>query len=88
MEFCSHNFKTLEYAFVTINGEEIGDCCLSEKGCSIGKVTQGNSFGSSDRMREQSRENARRIAACVNYCVSMTTEELEEKFNQQRQGEL
>lgn len=72
-----HNFKKLDYSFATINGEEFGDCCISENGCSLGHIHHGPMFGLG-RM-EQSRANARRIAACVNYCEEINTEELEDK---------
>lgn len=74
-----HNFKNVEYGFNSINGVEMvgTSCCISEHGCSIASASHGNMGGSDDRMHEQRRANARRIAACINYCKNISTEELE-----------
>lgn len=77
----SHNFSEVEYSFPKINGEEmIGlKCILSSGGCGFASVNSGNMFGSKEQSHEQSRSNARRIAACINYCRGISTEALEDK---------
>jgi len=75
-----HNFTNLDYSFATIDGEEFGNCIINVGGFSLGNITHGATFPSSENNRiEQSRANARRITACVNYCTNMSTEELERK---------
>lgn len=74
-----HNFNEVTFGFATIDGKEIKgiDCSVGFKGCSVANVCNGPMFGNDDQMHEQRRQNARRIAACINYCKDMTTEELE-----------
>jgi len=79
-----HNFKNLKYKMPSIGGVEFGDCCISEDGRFFGHIAQGVLISESsptpamEKLRqEQCMANARRIAACVNYCVNISTEELE-----------
>lgn len=78
----NHNFNEVEYGFPRLNGDEIKglDCNIGCGGFSIANVGYGAIYPTEEYAHEQRRANARRIAACINYCnkMELPTEELED----------